>query len=326
MGPVLIDIDGTQLTDEDRTLLNHPNVAGVILFTRNYQDREQLLRLTEEIRQCKTTPTLICVDQEGGRVQRFRDGFSAIPPAGAYRQHSNGKEIAQSAGWVMATELLAAGVDFSFAPVLDIGEQCAAIGNRAFGLTVEEVQQYAGAFISGMKSAGMPTTGKHFPGHGGVLIDSHLATPYDQRNDILETDMQVFQQLIENDQLDAIMPAHVIYPAYDPQPASGSSFWLKTILRNRLAFKGVIFSDDLNMKGADVMGSYAERGMQALASGCDVLLLCNNREGLKELLNNLPIQPANNKLAKLYIENKTAAVQQMATPKWKEAVQTITAL
>ncbi len=291
MGPVIIDIEGLSLQKEDVTLLQNPNVGGVILFSRNYESLEQLKALTTSIRKVRSTPLVICVDQEGGRVQRFRDGFTQIPAANTYQHKKNGERLAFQAGWLMATELLAAGVDFSFAPVLDIGEQCAAIGDRSFGKTKEDVEKYAEQFSLGMKHAGMSTTGKHFPGHGGVLQDSHLETPIDNRKDIQSNDMAIFESLINKNLLDAIMPAHVIYSAHDPLPASGSPYWLQSILREKLNYKGIIFSDDLNMKGADVMGNYGERAIKALEAGCDVLLLCNNRIGLLEMLAALPSKP-----------------------------------
>nr|WP_086937937.1 beta-N-acetylhexosaminidase [Thaumasiovibrio occultus] len=287
MGPIMIDIAGTRLTDTDRALLRHPNVGGVILFSRNYQDKTQLQTLINEIRESSDQPLVVGVDQEGGRVQRFRDGFTRIPPANLYRQHANGEQLAYDAGLVMATELIECGLDFSFSPVLDIGEACAAIGDRSFGGNTEEVYRFALPYLKGMRDAGMATTGKHFPGHGGVVTDTHYASASDPRSDLLETDAQIFKRLIEEDLLDAVMPAHVIFPAYDSQPASGSSFWLKTVLREQFGFSGVIFSDDLGMKGADVMGSYLDRGQQSLDAGCDILLLCNNPEGQDEMVQGL---------------------------------------
>ncbi len=289
MGPLWIDVAGYELTAEDKNILEHPSVGGVILFTRNYHDSQQLLALNHAIRKAAKRPILIGVDQEGGRVQRFRQGFSTIPPAQLYAQTSQGEALAKHAGWLMAAELIAHDIDLSFAPVLDMGHGCKAIGNRAFGEDVATIVRYSAAFMQGMKIAGMATTGKHFPGHGGVIADSHLETPYDQRDAIVEQDMAVFKAHIEQGLLDAMMPAHVIYPHYDPQPASGSRYWLKQILRGQLGFKGIIFSDDLTMEGAAIMGGSAERAAQALAAGCDMLLVCNQRAAQVAVLDNLPM-------------------------------------
>lgn len=189
----------------------------------------------------------------------------------------------------MAAELIAHDIDLSFAPVLDKGHECKAIGNRAFGDDVDSIIRHSTAYMQGMKSVGMATTGKHFPGHGGVIADSHLETPYDQRDGIFELDMQVFQAQIDSGILDAMMPAHVVYPHYDDQPASGSEYWLKQILREKLGFGGIIFSDDLTMEGAAIMGGPAERAHQSLVAGCDMLLVCNQRDAQVAVLDNLPI-------------------------------------
>ncbi len=289
MGPLWLDVAGYELSAEDKEILEHPTVGGVILFTRNYHDNQQLLALNTAIRKAAKRSILIGVDQEGGRVQRFREGFSLIPPAQRYAQVDNGERIAQQAGWLMAAELIAHDIDLSFAPVLDQGHECKAIGNRAFGDDLSTIKQYSSAFMHGMKSVGMATTGKHFPGHGGVIADSHLETPFDHRETIIEQDMAIFKQQIDEGLLDAMMPAHVIYPHYDAQPASGSSYWLKQILREQLGFKGIIFSDDLTMEGASVMGGPAQRAEQSLAAGCDMLLVCNQRDAQVEVLDHLPI-------------------------------------
>ncbi|ARO97509.1 beta-N-acetylhexosaminidase [Vibrio alginolyticus] len=289
MGPLWVDVAGYELTAEDKEILEHPTVGGLILFARNYHDSEQLQALTQSIRKAAKRPFLIGVDQEGGRVQRFREGFSLIPAADEYAKHQNGEELARMGGWLMAAELIAHDIDLSFAPVLDQGHQCKAIGNRAFGEDADTILRYSTAYMQGMKSVGMATTGKHFPGHGGVIADSHLETPYDERSDIFEQDMAIFKAQIDAGILDAMMPAHVIFPHYDAQPASGSEYWLKQVLRQQLGFKGLVFSDDLTMEGAAIMGSPAERGAQALRAGCDMLLMCNKREAHVEVLDNLPV-------------------------------------
>ncbi|MCG9679953.1 beta-N-acetylhexosaminidase [Vibrio sp. Isolate24] len=289
MGPLWLDVEGCELSAEDKNILEHPTVGGVILFARNYHDNEQLLALNKSIRQAAKRPILIGVDQEGGRVQRFKEGFSLIPAAEAYAKHNDGEKLAEQGGWLMAAELIAHDIDLSFAPVLDKGHECKAIGSRSFGEDVDTIIRHSNAYMRGMKAVGMATTGKHFPGHGGVIADSHLETPYDQRDTILEQDMAIFKAQIEAGLLDAMMPAHVVFPHYDDQPASGSEFWLKNVLRKQLGFNGIIFSDDLTMEGASVMGGPAERAHQSLASGCDMVLVCNQRDAQIEVLDNLPV-------------------------------------
>lgn len=289
MGPLWLDVSGCELNAEEKEIIAHPTVGGVILFARNYYDNRQLIALNQSIRQAAKRPILIGVDQEGGRVQRFREGFTRLPTAQAYSQHSNGDRLAKRGGWLMAAELIAHDIDLSFAPVLDMGFECKAIGSRSFADNIKDVVHYSGAFLQGMKSAGMATTGKHFPGHGAVLADSHLETPQDLRSNVFEQDMAIFKAHVDQSLLDAIMPAHVIYPHYDAQPASGSSFWLKQILRQKMGFAGVIFSDDLSMEGASVMGDVVERSHQSLAAGCDMILVCNAAEKAIQVLDNLPI-------------------------------------
>ncbi|PNH88963.1 beta-N-acetylhexosaminidase [Vibrio diazotrophicus] len=318
MGPLWLDVEGYELTAEDREILQHPTVGGVILFARNYHDNQQLLALNKAIRQAAKRPILIGVDQEGGRVQRFREGFSKIPAAQLYAKSDNGVELAKQGGWLMAAELIAHDVDLSFAPVLDKGFECRAIGNRAFGDDVSTVLKYSSAFMQGMKSVGMATTGKHFPGHGAVIADSHLETPYDER-EVISDDISIFKAQIEADILDAMMPAHVIYPHFDDQPASGSPYWLKKVLRQEMGFKGIVFSDDLSMEGAAIMGSPAERSQQALDAGCDMILMCNKREAAIEVLDNLAIVDVPQALQLLKKQN--FSYQDLkAMQEWKQAV------
>ncbi len=318
MGPLWLDVEGCELTAEDKEILEHPTVGGVILFARNYYDNKQLIALNKAIRQAAKRPILIGVDQEGGRVQRFREGFSLIPAAQEYAKHNNGEQLAELGGWLMAAELIAHDIDLSFAPVLDKGHECKAIGNRAFGEDVDSIIRHSTAYMNGMKAVGMATTGKHFPGHGGVIADSHLETPFDQRDDIFELDMQVFKAQIDSGILDAMMPAHVVYPHYDEQPASGSEYWLKQVLRQQLGFKGIIFSDDLTMEGAAIMGGPAERAHQSLVAGCDMLLVCNQRDAQIEVLDNLPIleTPAAQGLLK---KQSFSLSELQSSEKWKQA-------
>ena len=322
MGPLWVDVAGYELTTEDKEILEHPTVGGLILFARNYHDSEQLQALTQSIRKAAKRPILIGVDQEGGRVQRFREGFSLIPAAEEYAKHQNGEELARMGGWLMAAELIAHDIDLSFAPVLDKGHQCKAIGNRAFGEDADTILRFSTAYMQGMKSVGMATTGKHFPGHGGVIADSHLETPYDERSDIFEQDMAIFKAQIDAGILDAMMPAHVIFPNYDSQPASGSEYWLKQVLRQQLGFKGLVFSDDLTMEGAAIMGSPTERGAQALKAGCDMLLMCNKREAHIEVLDNLPVSTV--PLADALLKKQSFSLSDLKlSQEWKAASEGI---
>ncbi|HEV2614626.1 MAG TPA: beta-N-acetylhexosaminidase [Gammaproteobacteria bacterium] len=288
---LMIDIKGTELTPEDKKLLKNPKVGGIILFTRNYESLEQLIHLTNEIHALRTPPLMIAVDHEGGRVQRFREGFTQLPPM---RELGNlydtdpkaALEKSENIGFIMASELRAAGVDCSFAPILDIDAGLSAvIGNRSFHHDPEVIIKLAGALIKGMKRAGLITVGKHFPGHGHVEADSHIAIPVDHRTleEIDKKDILPFKSLI-NMGLDGIMPAHVIYEKIDKNPAGFSVFWLQTILRKKLDFKGLIFSDDLSMEGASPMGNMIERVAKAKAAGCDMILICNNRPAAIEVI------------------------------------------
>ena len=294
---LLIDLKDKELSQEEVELLEHPLVSGLILFSRNFHDKQQVQALIKDVRQRVKKPLLITVDQEGGRVQRFRNGFTQLPAIQSFAQlasnETQAKQLAYYAGWVMAAEMFALDIDLSFAPVLDLGHQSKAIGDRSFSQNLIQLLPLAESFIDGMKVVGMATTGKHFPGHGHVLADSHLETPFDDRpkSIIFEQDIQPFQQLIAKNKLSAIMPAHVIYTQCDSQPASGSSFWLKEVLRKQLNFDGVIFSDDLGMKGAGFMGNFVERSEKAIQAGCDLLLLCNEPEGVVQVLDNLKYQP-----------------------------------
>lgn len=295
MSTLLIDLKGQTLTQEEVELLEHPLVAGLILFTRNFYDREQIQALVKSVRQRVKKPLLITVDQEGGRVQRFREGFTRLPAMQAFAslitEQNERQTAAKQAGWLMAAEMLALDIDLSFAPVLDLGHECKAIGDRSFHRDAQTVTCLASAFIDGMHAAGMSATGKHFPGHGYVIADSHLETPYDERSKavVFANDIQPFQQLIAQNKLDAVMPAHVIYTQCDSQPASGSSYWLQQVLRRELGFEGAIFSDDLGMKGAGFMGDFVARSEKALAAGCDLLLLCNEPDGVVQVLDNLKL-------------------------------------
>ncbi|MCF7989716.1 MAG: beta-N-acetylhexosaminidase [Thiohalocapsa sp.] len=303
-GPVMLDIAGVELDAEDREILRHPAVGGVILFARNYADPAQLRALTGSIAALREPPLLIAVDQEGGRVQRFRTGFTRLPPVSAFgqlhdRQPAAARRAAADIGWLMAAELLAAGVDFSFAPVLDVERGISrVIGDRAFSSSPEVVAELAAAWVGGVHAAGMAACGKHFPGHGAVEADSHLQLPVDDRPlAALEgCDLLPFSRLIRCG-LEALMPAHVVYRRIDPRCAGFSPFWLRQVLRGRLGFDGMIFSDDLNMAAAAAGGGFAERARAALEAGCDMAVVCNNRPGAAEVVTALSERHQNPRLA-----------------------------
>jgi beta-N-acetylhexosaminidase len=284
----MLDVAGLTLTPHEREVINHPNTGAVIFFSRNYQSPEQITELVNDIRAARHGDILIAVDQEGGRVQRFRNGFTRLPPASYY---AHAPELAELAGWLMAAELRAVGVDFSFAPVLDV--DCGiseVIGNRAFSTDCTDAAQLASAFRKGMNSAGMAATGKHFPGHGAVAADSHLASPVDDRDfdSIMAKDLLPFKQLIAEG-LEAIMPAHVVYAKVDANPAGFSAFWIQQVLRQQLNFNGTVFSDDLSMEGAAFAGDFPARARMAQQAGCDMLLVCNNPIAAEQVLEALPI-------------------------------------
>ncbi len=301
IGPVMIDIGGTELTAEDRDRLSHPLVGGLILFTRNYQSPEQLVELTGAIHAVKNPPLLIAVDHEGGRVQRFRHSFTALPPMRELGRLWNddpgeARARANEVGYVLAAELRARGVDFSFTPVLDVDFGASGvIGDRAFHREPQAIAELARALQAGLREAGMASVGKHFPGHGYVRADSHTDVPVDERDlvDIEFTDLVPFRQMA-NDGLTAVMPAHVIYPRIDAKPAGFSRRWLHGILREQLGFEGAVFSDDLSMAAARSEGDIVTRAKSALQAGCDMVLVCNDPSAADELLAGLDwtIQPA----------------------------------
>lgn len=279
--PVVLDIAGTELTTADRRRLAHPLTGGLILFARNWQHRAQLTALCAEIKAVRED-VLICVDHEGGRVQRFRtDGFTHLPPMRRLGERwmqdaLAATDAASAAGFVLGAELRACGVDLSFTPVLDLDHGgSSVIGDRAFHRDPRVAALLAKSLMHGLLRAGMANCGKHFPGHGFVKADSHVAVPVDKRSlkAILADDARPYQWL--SNTLSSVMPAHVIYPKVDAQPAGFSARWLQHILRGQLGFNGAIFSDDLSMEGAKVAGGHVDSALAALNAGCDMVLLCN---------------------------------------------------
>lgn len=293
MSGLIIDVDGLSLTDEDKDILQHPDVKGLILFSRNYASPQQLHRLVGEIRALRGSNFLISVDHEGGRVQRFRHGFSVIPPMADIAARSGTdieltKQEAYDLGWLMAAELREFDIDLSYAPVLDVVGPSKVIGNRAFSAEPEKIIQLAQSFMQGMAAAGMRSVGKHFPGHGTVQADSHIDIPIDDRSfsSIQNHDLRPFKALSSH--LDAVMPAHVIYSQVDPLPAGFSPFWLQEVLRQDCHFNGVIISDDLLMEGARVVGDVPARARAAYQAGGELLLVCNNRKAALQVLELAP--------------------------------------
>ncbi|MCD4484837.1 beta-N-acetylhexosaminidase [Chromobacterium vaccinii] len=302
-GPVMVDVAGFSLTEAERARLSHPLVGGIILFRRNFQNIEQLRALTAEIRALRSPHLLIAVDHEGGRVQRFLDGFTRLPPMNVLgeawdQDQEEARKLAETVGYVLAAELSACGIDLSFTPVLDLDwERCAVIGNRAFHRDPEAVAELAEALQQGLGRGGMMSCGKHYPGHGYVEGDSHHLMPQDDRSlsEIERDDLVPFARLAEAG-MGAVMPAHVLYPSVDSQPAGFSKVWLTDILRGKIGFDGVIFSDALDMAGAAGAGTYVQRADAALAAGCDMVLVCNQPEEADTMLAVL-VPPPQPKLA-----------------------------
>jgi beta-N-acetylhexosaminidase len=295
---VVVDVLGTVLTDEDRERIRHPAAGAVILFARNYENPDQLKLLTEDIERQREPALPVCVDHEGGRVQRFREGFTAIPPMRTLgklwdRDRDAAREAATSIGYIVAAELGAHGVDFSFAPVLDLDYGgSSVIGDRALHFDPTAVGALGACLVRGFAQGGVAAVAKHFPGHGYAEADSHVAVPRDERSfkEIARKDIVPYKAVIEAG-VAAVMPAHVIYPQVDAEPAGYSKHWLQEVLRGKLGFEGLVFSDDLSMEGAAVAGGPPERARAAIGAGCDMVLLCNNPKGLDELLESLKEVP-----------------------------------
>jgi beta-N-acetylhexosaminidase len=332
-GPLMIDLVGQELTPQEREMLQHPATGGVILFRRNFRSPEQISRLVSEIHALREPALLVAVDQEGGRVQRFQEGFVHLPPAAWYgdlydRNAKHARNVVRAVAWLMASELRSVGVDFSFAPVLDLGRGISSvIGDRAFHQRPEVVAELAHAWMQGVHEAGMPAVGKHFPGHGGVEEDSHHALPVDRRRseEIWMEDLVPFRRLIDSG-LEAVMPAHVIYEKVAPELAGFSPYWLQEVLRRELGFQGVIFSDDLTMAAAVEAGDYPERARAALRAGCDMVLVCNNRDGAEQVVTALAdhLDPASQmRLVRMHGRHPISRDEVHLDPRWRIAVDAI---
>lgn len=322
-GSLMLDVAGTWLTPEDRHLLRQPQVGGMILFARNTESPAQVRELVRAIRS-ERPDMLIAIDQEGGRVQRLRRDVVRLPALGRICSEApdNAEEVAEAAAWLMATEMLACGIDISFAPVLDLDYgRSEVIGNRSLSGDADELIRLGRAYIAGLHRAGMAATGKHFPGHGWAEADSHVALPVDDRSEeaIRASDLKPFAALASV--LDGIMPAHVIYPAIDSLPAGFSIAWLQRILREELGFDGVIFSDDLTMAGAHAVGGMSERVDAAVRSGCDMLLVCNDRGAAEQALahaQRIGIQPGA-RLPRM-LARRSPGIDYKHDPQWSRAM------
>lgn len=334
LGPLMLDLGADTISAPERKLLQSPHVGGVILFSRNFTSVESLVALINEIHALRHPKLLVAIDQEGGRVQRLRDGFTQLPAINLlgklYEKDSHHAcELSELTGWLMAAELRSIGIDFSFAPILDLNHGVSqVIGDRAFHKDPDVVSILASRYIHGMKSAGMQAVGKHFPGHGAVVADSHIDLPTDSRNyqDILMQDLVPFQRMIDHG-LAGIMSAHVIYEKVDNNVATYSEKWLNRVLRQQLEFKGVIFSDDLSMKAADCSSDYVLRTQKALQAGCDMVLICNACEQaceVAEKLENYNNPTSQIRLTRMHGGKNPLSYQKLHnTNEWKHAVTQI---
>lgn len=332
----MLDLRGTDIAPDEYELLRHPAAGGVILFSRNFESIAQLSALVRAIHEVREPHLLVAVDHEGGRVQRFHGDLTRLPACALLGKvydadRERGLALAERAGWLMASELRATGVDFSFAPVLDLDKGVSeVIGDRAFHQYPDSAMQLARRYMEGMARAGMAAVGKHFPGHGAVAADSHHELPMDERRyeDILMEDLRVFRHLIDNN-LAGIMPAHVVYPRVDDQPAGFSRIWLQDVLRDQLRFQGAIFSDDLGMNGAAVAGDMVARAQAAQAAGCDMLLVCNNQAGARDVVEAVagaaePVTQARLMRMQGRRARELQALQQLE--EWQSAVAQLTAI
>ena len=329
----MLDIEGVSLTPADRDLIREPAVGGVILFARNYESPQQISDLVAQIRALKSPPVLVAVDHEGGRVQRFRDGFSRIPAMRHIgHEYDDNPEaaipLARQAGWLIASELRAAGVDLCFAPCIDLDWGVSEIiGDRAFHSRPEVVGELAAAFSRGLRSAGMAAVAKHFPGHGAVVSDSHLTLPVDRRDyGLLLDDMRPYEKLISNGLVAGVMIAHIVYSEMDSMPGGFSRYWIENELRSRLGFGGAVFCDDLSMKATEAYGTMRTRVKLALDAGCDMVLVCNDRRAAEQAVMSLneysnPLSQV--RLARLHGTGHAQRDSLHASQIWQEAVDSL---
>jgi beta-N-acetylhexosaminidase len=325
----MVDLKGIALEPDEREMLRHPLVGGVILFSRNYESSGQLSRLIAEVHAIRTPALLVAVDQEGGRVQRFQEGFTRLPSMRALGRRYSGDRgegiaLARRLGWLMAAELRTHSIDLSFAPCVDLDYGVSqAIGDRALHVDAAAVGELAVAFMLGMREAGMAATAKHFPGHGAVAADSHVSLPVDRRDwTDIAADLLPYRRLIANG-LSSVMAAHVVFPEVDAMPASLSPHWIQDVLRGELGFQGAVFADDLSMGGAAAYGDIVARAELALAAGCDVLPVCNDRAAVLRLLGAMrgPIDPVGGlRLARLHGREALGSLALTSDPRWQEGV------
>ena len=324
----MLDVDGVALSPADRDLLVEPAVGGVILFSRNYESPEQIAELVAEIRSLRSPPLLVGVDHEGGRVQRFRDGFTTVPPMRLIgreyaRNASDGLELSQQTGWLIGSELRAANIDLCFAPCVDLDWGVSEIiGDRSFHANPDAVSELAAAFCRGLRSAGMAAVAKHFPGHGAVVADSHLKLPVDRREyGILLDDMQPYERLTFNGLIAGVMLAHIVYRELDDMPAGFSSHWIERELRSRVGFCGAVFCDDLSMKATAAYGSMPKRALRALQAGCDMVLVCNDRNAAQQAvaaLNDYSNPLSLVRLARLHGTGQITRKSLLASDEWQQ--------
>ena len=328
LGSVMLDVDGVALSPADRDLLLEPAVGGVILFSRNYESPDQIADLVAEIRSLRSPPLLVGVDHEGGRVQRFRDGFTAVPPMRLIgreyaRSSSDGLKLSQQTGWLIGSELRAANIDLCFAPCVDLDWGVSEIiGDRSFHANPDAVSELAAAFCRGLRSAGMAAVAKHFPGHGAVVADSHLKLPVDRREyGILLDDMRPYERLTFNGLIAGVMLAHIVYRELDDMPAGFSSHWIERELRSRVGFGGAVLCDDLSMKATDAYGSMPKRALRALEAGCDMVLVCNDRNAAQQAvaaLNDYSNPLSLVRLARLHGTGKITRKSLLASDEWQQ--------
>ncbi len=325
----MLDVEGVALTPADRDLLREPAVGGVILFTRNYESPAQIADLVAEIRALRSPPLLIAVDHEGGRVQRFREGFSAIPPMRLIgreyiRDTAAGLDLARQVGWLIGSELRATGIDLCFAPCVDLDWGVSEIiGDRAFHAKPDAVSDVAGEFCRGLRAAGMAAVAKHFPGHGAVVADSHLKLPVDRREyGILLDDMRPYERLTSNGLIAGVMLAHIVYREMDDMPAGFSSYWIERELRARVGFGGAVFCDDLSMQATAAYGTMPQRAKRALQAGCDMVLVCNDRNAARKAvaaLNDYSNPLSLVRLARLHGTGQVLRESLLASDEWLKA-------